>query len=203
MKPLPSPRLNACQEYGVLAGRLHAKNFFGGLDISNCIFEADGTLKAMVSTGRGRILDRALTLDERANDLAGVKKVLEPQEWEAFKLGYGHEAPNDAAAILSRGEPRSADSGPNADPLTTLHQDGKKAFEEGSYDEAEKLFAAALEKARKLPTDDPRLAMSFHYLGKVYAFQGKTSEAIPLVERSLALWQEIVGAEHHNVAAAL
>jgi hypothetical protein len=77
LRPLGSPRLNASQEFGKLAARLHAAKFVGGLDITNCKFEPDGTLIAMVSLGRGRILEHPLTIEERAKDLATARPHIE------------------------------------------------------------------------------------------------------------------------------
>ena len=103
LKPLDSPRLNACQEFGKLAARLHATKFLGGLDITNLTFEKDGTLEHMFSTGRGRVLEEVLTTEQRAGDLAMVKQQLsEQREWEAFKLGYQFGAPDVAEAVLAR-----------------------------------------------------------------------------------------------------
>ena len=111
LKPLDSPRLNACQEFGKLAARLHATKFLGGLDITNLTFEADGTLKHMFSIGRGRVLEEALTTEQRAGDLAMVKQQLsEQKEWEAFKLGYRFGAPDAAEAVLARVDTRSTTS---------------------------------------------------------------------------------------------
>jgi tRNA A-37 threonylcarbamoyl transferase component Bud32 len=105
LRPLGSPRLNASQEFGKLAARLHAATFVGGLDITNCKFEPDGTLIAMVSIGRGRILEHPLTIEERAKDLATLKKQLSTPEWEAIKLGYQFSAPDDAEEVLAKVEP--------------------------------------------------------------------------------------------------
>ena len=103
--PLGSPRLNACQEFGKLAARLHAAQFVGGLDITNCTFQPDGTLIAMFSIGRGRILEHPLTIEERAKDLATLKKQLNTPEWEAITLGYQFSAPDDAEEVLAKVEP--------------------------------------------------------------------------------------------------
>jgi hypothetical protein len=106
LPPLASPRLNACQEFGKFAARLHAAKFTGGLDITNCTFEPDGTFKSMFSTGRGRVLDETLTTQQRAGDLATVKKQLgTPEEWEAFKTGYRFGAPKEAEEVLAQVEP--------------------------------------------------------------------------------------------------
>lgn len=111
LKPLDSPRLNACQEFGKLAARLHATKVLGGLDITNLTFEADGTLKHMFSIGRGRVLEEALITEQRAGDLAIVKQQLsEQKEWEAFKLGYRFGAPEVAEAVLARVDAGSSTS---------------------------------------------------------------------------------------------
>lgn len=108
LRPLASPRLNACQEFGKLAARLHAAKCVGSLDMNNCTFEPDGTLIAMFSVGRGRILEHAPTIEERANDLATLKKQLGAPEWEAIKLGYRFNDPNDAEEVLAHVEPKAA-----------------------------------------------------------------------------------------------
>ncbi len=106
LKSLDSPKLNACQEFGKFAARLHASRFWGGLDITNLTFEPDGTLKTMFSTGRGRIMEQELSAEQRATDLASVKKQLEiPDEWEAFKLGYRFAAAAEAEPALALVEP--------------------------------------------------------------------------------------------------
>ena len=106
LPPLAIPRLNACQEFGRFAARLHATRFTGGLDITNCKFEPDGTFKAMFSTGRGQVQEEPLTPQQRASDLAAVKKQLGGRdEWEAFKAGYQFGAPNEAAEVFGQVEP--------------------------------------------------------------------------------------------------
>lgn len=105
LQPLPSPQLNACQEFGCLAARLHAKRFLGNLDMTNYVFEPDGTVKTMVSVGRGRFLEHALSIEERAKDLATLKTQLASEpEWEAVKLGYRFGAPDEAEEVLRRME---------------------------------------------------------------------------------------------------
>jgi len=105
LPPLSTPKLNACQEFGKFAARLHATKFAGGLDITNCTFETDGTLKHMFSTGRGQVLAEPLTMQQRVGDLAAVKKQLGGRdEWEAFKAGYRFGAPNEAEEVFRQVE---------------------------------------------------------------------------------------------------
>jgi tRNA A-37 threonylcarbamoyl transferase component Bud32 len=103
--PVGSPRLNACLEIGKLAARLHAQKALGLLDLTNFIYEPDGTPKALVSIGRGRFLEHALTIEERANDLATLKQQLSVPEWEAAKIAYRLGAPDDAEEVLRHVEP--------------------------------------------------------------------------------------------------
>lgn len=100
LKPLASPRLNACQEFGKLAARMHAIKCVGALDITNCTFEQDGTLKSIFGCSRARFLEHALSTEERAQDLATWKKEVSEPEWEATKLGYRFGAPDDAEEVL-------------------------------------------------------------------------------------------------------
>jgi tetratricopeptide (TPR) repeat protein len=200
---LDSPRLNAAHEFGKLAARLHAAKFVGGLDITNCKFEPDGTLIAMFSIGRGRILEHPLTIEERAKDLVTVKEQVSAPAWEAVKLGYRFSAPDDAEEVLAKVEPPTPGLGASVDSWEKYLDDGKKAFEECRGEEAERLFAKALSEGEKFGPDDLRLAVSLHYLGKAYAFQSKYSEAKLLVERSLAIWEKVQGTDHPNVAAEL
>jgi hypothetical protein len=99
--PLESPRLNCYQEFGKLAADLHSANIIGALDITNCTFEPDGTLKALFSLGRGRKLDHSLTIKERARDLAYYRLNMGVLEWEVMKRGYRFTAPIDAEEVLS------------------------------------------------------------------------------------------------------
>jgi tRNA A-37 threonylcarbamoyl transferase component Bud32 len=118
LRPLSSPQLNACQEYGKLAARLHAAKFVGGLDITNCTFKPDGTLVSMVSLGRGRIVEQPLTIEQRTEDLTTLKKRLSTPEWEAVMLGYRSTAPDDAEEVLAKIEPLDQARAPRSGPDT-------------------------------------------------------------------------------------
>jgi hypothetical protein len=70
--------------------------------MTNCHFQADGHLIAMFSLGRGRILEDALTVHERAQDLASLKEALDgAPDWEAVKLGYRANASDDVEEVLA------------------------------------------------------------------------------------------------------
>ena len=159
-RPQAQPRLNAWQEFGEHAARLHASRCVGGLDIANCKFEADGTLLAVFSLGRGRILENALTAKERAGDLEAVKKQLTTlDEWEAFKLGYRLGAPAEAEEVLAHVEPSTSGSGSNGESWEIHFECGKNAFEQRQYGEAERQFLMAVKKVEAFDPDDPRLAL--------------------------------------------
>lgn len=79
--------------------------------MTNCRFETDGTLIAMFSIGRGRILEEALSVEERANDLASLKENLGEFEWEAIKLGYRFNALDDVDEVLAQADPPSRPPG--------------------------------------------------------------------------------------------
>ena len=70
---------------------------------------------------------------------------------------------------------------------------GVKAFQQGRYADAEKLFLAALEEAEGFGPDDPRLATSLNNLAGLYDNQGKYAEAEPLYKRSLAIDEKALG----------
>ena len=80
---------------------------------------------------------------------------------------------------------------------------GVKAFQQGRYAEAEKLFLAALEEAKGFGPQDPRLATSLNNLAELYRAQGRYAEAEPLYKRALAIVEKALGVEHPHVATSL
>ncbi len=103
---------------------------------------------------------------------------------------------------------------------------GQKAYEQGDYPEAQKMFSAALEEADKSGPDDPRWAISLAWLivlndtqilgpehpdvatslnnlASLYHNQGKYAQAEPLYQRALAIWEKALGPEHPQVATFL
>jgi hypothetical protein len=96
------PRLNAVYEVGKMAARLHAfKAIHGDLHLGDFRFDENGKLTSMFDLGRTAILDRELTILERASDLAVLKKHCTFLEWESAKLGYRAEAPEVAEAVFA------------------------------------------------------------------------------------------------------
>lgn len=65
-------------------------------------------------------------------------------------------------------------------PYYTYIGQGKTAFLEGRYDEAEDLFGSAMEHARQYGHDDPRYANAVNNLGELYRKQAKFAKAAPI-----------------------
>ena len=80
---------------------------------------------------------------------------------------------------------------------------GMKAYQEGRYAEAEQLLTAALKEAEKFGKQDPRLATILNSLALLYSKQGKYTEAEPLYQRALAIYENALGPEHPAVALSL
>jgi tetratricopeptide (TPR) repeat protein len=103
---------------------------------------------------------------------------------------------------------------------------GQKAYEQGDYSEARKMFSAALEEADKFGPDDPRVAISVAWvtvlndtqilgpehlavttslnnLALLYHNQGKYAQAEPLYQRALAIREKALGPGHPDVADTL
>jgi tetratricopeptide (TPR) repeat protein len=103
---------------------------------------------------------------------------------------------------------------------------GQKAYEQGDYPEARKMFSAALEEADKSGPNDPRVAISLAWLtvlndililgpehpvtaaslnklAVLYYAQGRYAQAEPLHRRSLAIREKALGPEHPQVANSL
>ena len=103
---------------------------------------------------------------------------------------------------------------------------GQKAYEQGDYPEARKMFSAALEEADKSGPDDPRVAISLAWLtvlkdiqilgpehpatatslndlATLYYGQGRYAQVEPLLQRALAIREKTLGPEHPNLATGL
>jgi len=64
---------------------------------------------------------------------------------------------------------------------------GERAYQLGRYAEAERFFAAALERAERLGPQDPRVALSLGLLAAAYQAEGQYGPAEPLLHRALAI----------------
>ena len=88
-------------------------------------------------------------------------------------------------------------------PWESYIQAGEAAYQQGNYAEAEKQFLAALQEAENFGPEDPRLATSLNNLANLYEAQGKYTEAEPLYQRALTIYEKALGPEHPNVATSL
>ena len=79
---------------------------------------------------------------------------------------------------------------------------GLKAYEQGRYAEAEKVFLAAIAETSFGPRD-MRLAKGLNNLGALYSTQRKYAVAEPLFKRSLSISEKALGPEHPYVADSL
>lgn len=79
---------------------------------------------------------------------------------------------------------------------------GKKAFQAGDYDGAEKHFSAALKHIDALGTGNTRAAATLNNLALVYKKQGKYGKAEICFRRALRIY-EAVTPEHVHVASVL
>jgi len=93
------------------------------------------------------------------------------------------------------------------DPLKvaeSLHHLGLLHLAEGDYDEAEELFAEALE-LRRGELGDSHLAVAevLDDLGELYQYQGRTEEAEARFTEALQMRRRLAGADHPDVAESL
>ena len=69
-------------------------------------------------------------------------------------------------------------------------------YQQGRYEEASKVAEEALHVAEKtFGPNHPHVAVSLNGLGELYRAQGKCSEAEPLHNRSLEIFEKAVGPE--------
>ena len=79
----------------------------------------------------------------------------------------------------------------------------EQAYMQQRFDEAERLFNAAVLKAEAFQQPDTRLALSLTQLAKLYHAQGRYGNAEPLYLRALGIYELTRGPEHPDVAATL
>lgn len=89
------------------------------------------------------------------------------------------------------------------DNWIALSNAGRQAFQESRYQEAEQFFSQAVQEADNLASEDQRLAQSLDNLAEVHRLQGNYAEAEPLIQQSLAIWEEVFGPNHLDVATSL
>ncbi len=82
-----------------------------------------------------------------------------------------------------------------------LSQDGQKAFQEGDYPKAERLFQSAVEQSTHL--EPTQWATSQNNLAELYRVQGRYADAEPLYHKALALREQHLGEHHPHVGGSL
>ena len=85
-------------------------------------------------------------------------------------------------------------------------QAGQQALGQGKEQkeqEAVRLLSAAVSQAEAFGKNDARLELSLSNLAQAYAMYGKYVEAEPLLKRSLAIKEKLLGATHPEVALGL
>ena len=74
---------------------------------------------------------------------------------------------------------------------------------QGDLAEAESRVAEAIKEAKKIGTQDRRLAQSLTSLAAIYLRQGKSEEAVPLFKRALEIREKVLGPGHADVGSSL
>ena len=80
---------------------------------------------------------------------------------------------------------------------------GRESMNRGRFGEADRQFATAIVAAREFGDRDPRLARSLFHRAQALVAQAKPSDAIPLLEQALAIYQRAHGPHHPETAAVL
>ena len=80
---------------------------------------------------------------------------------------------------------------------------GMSAYSAGDYRVATARFEAALREAESFGASDPRLATTLNNLAELYREQGRYTDAGPLYQHSLGIWEKALGSDHPDVATTL
>lgn len=80
---------------------------------------------------------------------------------------------------------------------------GQQALTAQEYARAERIYAAALVKARRGDEDEHRVAITLTFLAQAFEGQGKFVEAEQRYVEALRIMRKVRGAEHPDVAAIL
>jgi tetratricopeptide (TPR) repeat protein len=89
------------------------------------------------------------------------------------------------------------------DPLLACLAQGEAHYRAGQYEQADRLFAAAVERARGTHPGDLRLAVSLHDLAESRRMLGRYMEAEQFCREALELREAALGAGHPYVARTL
>ncbi|MFI5459254.1 MAG: tetratricopeptide repeat protein [Isosphaerales bacterium] len=77
---------------------------------------------------------------------------------------------------------------------------GRKSMDQGRFGEADRQFVTAIEAARAFGDRDLRLARSLFHRAQALVAQAKHSDAVPLLEQALAIYEKALGQDHPDVA---
>ncbi len=80
---------------------------------------------------------------------------------------------------------------------------GMRDLKEGRFADAEKHSKAAMTAAQSFGDHDPRLAVCLSGLATVYGNQARDADALPLLQRALAIREKKLGPDHPDVARSL
>jgi len=80
------------------------------------------------------------------------------------------------------------------------YEAGRESLDLGRFNEAERHFLAAVEAARAFGAVDRRLAQSQFLLAQALVGQCRQTEALRLLERSIAIYDKVLGPNHADSA---
>jgi tetratricopeptide (TPR) repeat protein len=80
------------------------------------------------------------------------------------------------------------------------YEAGRESMARGHFDEAERQFAIAVEAARWLGPDDPRLALSLVQQAEALVAGRRFVQSLPLLERALEIDAKVLGPDHPDLA---
>jgi tetratricopeptide (TPR) repeat protein len=107
------------------------------------------------------------------------------------------------AAKLEKSIQDQQDTSDSAHALDSLMLSGSQAFSERRFDDAERDYRKALEKADKLQPHDSRLTTTLNHLGQLAVFRQDFAGADVLFERQLKVAEEIYGPNSSNLDEAI
>jgi hypothetical protein len=80
---------------------------------------------------------------------------------------------------------------------------GQRSIEQERFGEAERHFTMAVESARAFGDRDQRLGLSLFHLAQALVAQSKYTEALPFLERSVLIHENVLGIRHPEVSRLL
>lgn len=100
---------------------------------------------------------------------------------------------------ITQSAPASADDA----TWNKLTHQASKAWEQGSYGQAQRLFEQALKEAEKFGAKDIRLATSLTNLGVLLSFRGQKARAGPMFEQAVRIKQKALGPESYETVSSV